>query len=81
MRTAVVCLVLSALVAVTLADPDLYSSGEHELNMETRQMIGELAARILRLARPASPIMTQKRNSELINSLLGLPKNMRNAGR
>ena len=43
-------------------------------------MIGELAGRILRLARPSS-LNTQKRNSELINSLLGLPKIMNDAGR
>ena len=45
------------------------------------QMIGELAGRILRLARPVSTMGTQKRNSELINSLLGLPKIMNDAGR
>ena len=44
-------------------------------------MISELASRILRLARPVSPLATQKRNSELINSLLGLPKIMNDAGR
>ena len=46
-----------------------------------RQMIGELATRIVRLARPTSPLGTQKRNSELNNALLGLPKIMNEAGR
>ncbi|XP_037088644.1 pigment-dispersing hormone 1 peptides-like [Pollicipes pollicipes] len=79
MRTGLVCLLLSVVVAAALAAPDRYSSDE--LDLGTRQVIGELAGRILRLARPASPLGTQKRNSELINSLLGLPKIMNDAGR
>ncbi|XP_043234865.1 pigment-dispersing hormone type 1-like isoform X1 [Amphibalanus amphitrite] len=79
MRTGIVCLLLSALVALALGAPDRYSSDE--LDLATRQMIGELAGRILRLARPASALGAQKRNSELINSLLGLPKIMNEAGR
>ena len=40
--------------------------------MPVQQMIGELASRILHLARPVSPMGKQKRNSEIINSIIGL---------
>ncbi|ROT62686.1 pigment dispersing hormone related peptide precursor 79 - penaeid shrimp (Penaeus sp.) [Penaeus vannamei] len=50
---------------------------------EQPQVVFELAAQILRVAQGPSAFVAgpHKRNSELINSLLGLPKVMNDAGR
>nr|XP_027233272.1 pigment-dispersing hormone type 1-like [Penaeus vannamei] len=48
-----------------------------------REVVSELAAQILRVAQGPSAFAAgpHKRNSELINSLLGLPKVMNDAGK
>ncbi|XP_069984569.1 pigment-dispersing hormone type 1-like [Penaeus vannamei] len=71
--------VLLVAVAVSLeraaADPNL--------KYFEREVVSELAAQILRVAQGPSAFAAgpHKRNSELINSLLGLPKVMNDAGK
>nr|XP_045597518.1 pigment-dispersing hormone A peptides-like isoform X1 [Procambarus clarkii] len=76
MRNAVVVLVLVAMVAVL--------ARAQELKYPEREVVAELAAQILRVAQGPWGTMAggpHKRNSELINSILGLPKVMNEAGR
>ena len=74
MRTGIICLLLSALVAVSLAIP------YHESDDDLALVVGDLASQILHLVRPVNTIGTQKRNSELINSLIAL-RNLTGVGR
>ena len=60
MRTGIICLLLSALVAVSLAIP------YHESDDDLALVVGDLASQIIHLVRPVNTIGTQKRNSELI---------------
>ncbi|KAK3879350.1 hypothetical protein Pcinc_016067 [Petrolisthes cinctipes] len=56
----------------------------HDLKYPEREMVAEMAAQILRVAQGSWPPTAggaHKRNSELINSILGLPKVMNDAGR
>ncbi|XP_042876488.1 pigment-dispersing hormone type 1-like [Penaeus japonicus] len=74
-------LVLAMLVMATVC---LQVSGAREDLMDfKREVVSELAAQILRVAEGPSAFVAgpHKRNSELINSLLGIPKVMNDAGR
>ncbi|XP_047481297.1 pigment-dispersing hormone type 1-like [Penaeus chinensis] len=78
MRTV---LVLAMLV---MASTCLQVSGAREdVGYFERELVSELAAQILRVAQGPSAFVAgpHKRNSELINSLLGIPKVMNDAGR
>ncbi|XP_027233264.2 pigment-dispersing hormone type 1-like [Penaeus vannamei] len=77
MRSAVV-VVLVVAMAVSLQLTLAQNSQVYE-----REVVSELAAQILRVAQGPSAFAAgpHKRNSELINSLLGLPKVMNDAGR
>ncbi|XP_064101868.1 pigment-dispersing hormone type 1 [Macrobrachium rosenbergii] len=73
-----------AALVVLVAVSTMVTSAQEELKYPERQVVAELAAQILRIARgPWGTVAagTHKRNSELINSLLGLPKVMTDAGR
>ncbi|XP_069984565.1 pigment-dispersing hormone type 1-like [Penaeus vannamei] len=77
MRSAVVVVLVVAMAVslqLTLAQ---------NLQVPERELVSELAAQILRVAQGPSAFVAgpHKRNSELINSLLGLPKVMNDAGR
>ncbi|XP_037781762.1 pigment-dispersing hormone type 1-like [Penaeus monodon] len=77
MRSAVVVVFLVAMAVslqLTLAV---------NLQYPERETVSELAAQILRVAQGPSAFVAgpHKRNSELINSLLGIPKVMNDAGR
>ncbi|XP_047481337.1 pigment-dispersing hormone type 1-like [Penaeus chinensis] len=77
MRSAVVVVLLVAMAVslqLTLAD---------NLQYPEREAVFELAAQILRVAQGPSAFVAgpHKRNSELINSLLGIPKVMNDAGK
>ncbi|XP_042876468.1 pigment-dispersing hormone type 1-like [Penaeus japonicus] len=77
MRGAVLVVLLVAMTAspqLTLAE---------DLKCFERELVSELAAQILRVAEGPSAFVAgpHKRNSELINSLLGIPKVMNDAGR
>nr|AJR16747.1 pigment-dispersing factor I precursor [Principapillatus hitoyensis] len=50
-----------------------------DLQPTDRQIIAELATKILKIAEDG--FANSKRNAELINSLLGLPKMMNDAGK
>ncbi|XP_063613039.1 pigment-dispersing hormone 1 peptides-like [Penaeus indicus] len=75
-----------AVVVMMAALTSAMSMPQGRLKYSDRELVAELAAQIVRvtggpwsvLAAAAAP---QKRNSELINSLLGLPKVMNDAGR
>ncbi|XP_047481336.1 pigment-dispersing hormone type 1-like [Penaeus chinensis] len=56
---------------------------QRNLRYSEREAVSELAAQILRVAQGPSAFVAgpHKRNSELINSLLGIPKVMTDAGR
>ncbi|ROT62689.1 Pigment-dispersing hormone type 2 [Penaeus vannamei] len=58
-------------------------NAQDDLKYFEREVVAELAAQILRVAQGPSAFVAgpHKRNSELINSLLGLPKVMNDAGR
>ncbi|KAG7158874.1 pigment-dispersing hormone 1 peptides-like isoform X2 [Homarus americanus] len=78
MRTAVAVaiLVLVAMTAVLIQ--------AQELKYPEREVVADMAAQILRVALgPWGSVaaVPRKRNSELINSLLGIPKVMNDAGR
>nr|XP_027233264.1 pigment-dispersing hormone type 1-like [Penaeus vannamei] len=77
MRSAVV-VVLVVAMAVGLQLTLAQNSQVYE-----REVVSELAAQILRVAQGPSAFVAgpHKRNSELINSLLGIPKVMNDAGR
>ncbi|XP_037781757.1 pigment-dispersing hormone type 1-like [Penaeus monodon] len=78
MRSTAV-IVLLVVVAVTL---HATVAGRNMKYFE-REAVSELAAQILRVAQGPSAFVAgpHKRNSELINSLLGIPKVMTDAGR
>ncbi|XP_042876487.1 pigment-dispersing hormone type 1-like [Penaeus japonicus] len=59
------------------------ASAEENLTYFEREVVSELAAQILRVAQGPSAFVAgpHKRNSELINSLLAIPKTMNDAGR
>ncbi|KAK3879349.1 hypothetical protein Pcinc_016066 [Petrolisthes cinctipes] len=72
---------LLVLVAVSV----VYVHG-HDLTSPEKEAVTEVAAQLLRVAcaplvSPVSPVHTTKRNSELINSLLGINRFMNDAGR
>ncbi|XP_069936905.1 pigment-dispersing hormone 1 peptides-like [Cherax quadricarinatus] len=72
---------LALLVAVIMSAA---ISEAQELKYPEREVVAELAAQILRVVHgPWSTVVPgpHKRNSELINSILGLPKVMNDAGR
>ncbi|XP_071534590.1 pigment-dispersing hormone type 1-like [Panulirus ornatus] len=78
MRSAV-ALVMLVMLAMAAA-----LTQAQELKYPEREVVAGLAAQILRVARgPAGypAVGPQKRNAELINSLLGIPKVMSDAGR
>nr|Q23755.1 RecName: Full=Pigment-dispersing hormone 1 peptides; Contains: RecName: Full=PDH precursor-related peptide 1; Contains: RecName: Full=Pigment-dispersing hormone 1; Short=PDH 1; Flags: Precursor [Callinectes sapidus]AAA67052.1 pigment-dispersing hormone I [Callinectes sapidus]UQI50356.1 pigment-dispersing hormone 1 [Callinectes toxotes] len=77
MRSSVI---VAVLVVVALAA--LLTQGQ-ELKYQEREMVAELAQQIYRVAQApwAAAVGPHKRNSELINSILGLPKVMNDAGR
>ncbi|XP_037781765.1 pigment-dispersing hormone type 1-like [Penaeus monodon] len=77
MRSAVVVVLLVAM------DVSLQLTLAENLQYPEREMVSELAAQILRVAQGPSAFVAgpHKRNSELINSLLGIPKVMNDAGR
>ncbi|XP_037781760.1 pigment-dispersing hormone type 1-like [Penaeus monodon] len=77
MRSAVV-VVLLVVMAVSLQ-----LTLAVNLQYPEREMVSELAAQILRVAQGPSAFDAgpHKRNSELINSLLGIPKVMNDAGK
>nr|QBX89064.1 pigment dispersing hormone 1 [Nephrops norvegicus] len=78
MRTAVAVAIL-VLVAMTAV-----LTRAQELKYPEREVVADMAAQILRVALgPWDTVATvpRKRNSELINSLLGIPKVMNDAGR
>ncbi|XP_069935831.1 pigment-dispersing hormone 1 peptides-like [Cherax quadricarinatus] len=72
---------LAVLVAVIVL---AVITGAQELKYPEREVVAELAAQILRVVHgPWYTVVPgpHKRNSELINSILGLPKVMNDAGR
>ncbi|XP_042876484.1 pigment-dispersing hormone type 2 isoform X1 [Penaeus japonicus] len=74
-------MVLAALVMAALS---LHVAvAQEDLKYFEREVVSELAAQILRVAQGPSAFVAgpHKRNSELINSLLGIPKVMTDAGR
>ncbi|XP_037781764.1 pigment-dispersing hormone type 1-like [Penaeus monodon] len=77
MRGAVVVILLVAMVV------SLQLTFAENLQYPEREMVSELAAQILQVAQEPSAFVAgpHKRNSELINSLLGIPKVMNDAGR
>ncbi|XP_047481380.1 pigment-dispersing hormone type 1-like [Penaeus chinensis] len=77
-RVAMLSLVVLAVTAVVLTE------AQREPTASKCQVATELAIQILQAVKGAHPGMAvgpHKRNSELINSLLGLPKFMIDAGR
>ncbi|ROT83930.1 pigment-dispersing hormone type 1 [Penaeus indicus] len=78
MRSAVVVALL-VMVAMSLQ----LTAAQEDLKYFEREVVAELAAQILRVAQGPSAFVAgpHKRNSELINSLLGIPKVMNDAGR
>ncbi|XP_027233271.1 pigment-dispersing hormone type 1-like [Penaeus vannamei] len=77
MRSAVVVVLVVAMAV------GLQLTAAESLKCSERELVSELAAQILRVAQGPSAFAAgpHKRNSELINSLLGLPKVMNDAGR
>ncbi|XP_027233263.1 pigment-dispersing hormone type 1-like [Penaeus vannamei] len=75
----VAVIVLLVVMAVALQA----ATAERNMKYFERELVSELAAQILRVAQGPSAFAAgpHKRNSELINSLLGLPKVMNDAGR
>ncbi|XP_063615863.1 pigment-dispersing hormone type 1-like [Penaeus indicus] len=78
MRSIAVVVVL-VVMAVGLQQ----AAADSNLKYFERELVSELAAQILRVAQGPSAFVAgpHKRNSELINSLLGIPKVMTDAGR
>ncbi|XP_047481334.1 pigment-dispersing hormone type 1-like [Penaeus chinensis] len=78
MRSAV-AVVLVAVMTLSLQETE----AERSLQYLERELVSELAAQILRVAQGPSAFVAgpHKRNSELINSLLGIPKFMNDAGK
>ncbi|XP_042876485.1 pigment-dispersing hormone type 2 isoform X2 [Penaeus japonicus] len=74
-------MVLAALVMAALS---LHVAvAQEDLKYFEREVVSELAAQILRVAQGPSAFVAgpHKRNSELINSLLAIPKTMNDVGR
>ncbi|XP_068214726.1 pigment-dispersing hormone type 1-like [Palaemon carinicauda] len=70
---------LVAIVAVALS---CYATAQEDLTNTERQVVAELAAQILRVSHgPWSAAEAHKRNSGMINSILGIPKIMSEAGK
>ncbi|XP_063615860.1 pigment-dispersing hormone type 1-like [Penaeus indicus] len=76
---SIAVIVLLAAVAMSLQA----TAAQRNLKYSEREAVFELAAQILRVAQGPSAFVggPHKRNSELINSLLGIPKVMTDAGR
>ncbi|XP_047481308.1 pigment-dispersing hormone type 1-like [Penaeus chinensis] len=74
--------VVAVLLVAVVMSLQQTASGDTLKHFE-RELVSELAAQILRVAQGPSAFVAgpQKRNSELINSLLGIPKVMNDAGR
>ncbi|XP_064102494.1 pigment-dispersing hormone type 1-like [Macrobrachium nipponense] len=73
--------VFAALV-VTVAAVSCFAAAEQDLLAAERQEMAELAARILRITLgPWSAAEAHKRNSGMINSILGIPRVMAEAGK
>ncbi|XP_037781756.1 pigment-dispersing hormone type 1-like [Penaeus monodon] len=74
--------VVAALIVAVVMNLQQTASGETLKHFE-RELVSELAAQILRVVQGPSAFVAgpHKRNSELINSLLGIPKVMTDAGR
>ncbi|XP_047481348.1 pigment-dispersing hormone type 1-like [Penaeus chinensis] len=74
--------VVAVLLVTVVMSLQQAASGETLKRFE-RELVSELAAQILRVAQGPSAFVAgpHKRNSELINSLLGIPKVMTDAGR
>ncbi|XP_042876482.1 pigment-dispersing hormone type 1-like [Penaeus japonicus] len=74
--------VVAALLVVVVMSLQETASGDTLKRFE-REVVSELAAQILRVAEGPSAFVAgpHKRNSELINSLLAIPKTMNDAGR
>nr|QNJ59905.1 pigment dispersing hormone 2 precursor [Carcinus maenas] len=75
------CVFVAVLVLVVLAD---HVTQGQELNVPQREAVATLAAHILKVIhapQEAAAGLPHKRNSELINSLLGLSRMMTQAGR
>ncbi|XP_042876473.1 pigment-dispersing hormone type 1-like [Penaeus japonicus] len=74
--------VVAALLVVVVMSLQQTASGDTLKRFE-REVVSELAAQILRVAEGPSAFVAgpHKRNSELINSLLAIPKTMNDAGR
>ncbi|XP_064104621.1 pigment-dispersing hormone type 1-like [Macrobrachium nipponense] len=71
-----VCL---ALVVVVLS---CYATAQEDLMIAERQVVAELAAQILRVAHGSwNAVEAHKRNSGMINSILGIPRVMAEAGK
>ncbi|XP_069936405.1 pigment-dispersing hormone 1 peptides-like [Cherax quadricarinatus] len=78
MHSSVMVVVLMVLVMATVF------TQAQDLKYPERQVVTELAAQIMRVAQgpwSTSLDLPTKRNSGLINSLLGIPKVMNDAGR
>nr|QNJ59906.1 pigment-dispersing hormone 3 precursor [Carcinus maenas] len=78
MRYSVVVAVLLVVVFSVL-----FTQGQ-ELNLPEREALANLAAHILKLVRSSPEVgagLPHKRNSEIINSLLGLNRLINDAGR
>ncbi|XP_076042154.1 pigment-dispersing factor [Oratosquilla oratoria] len=75
------CFVVLATLLVLLATAFTQSEAQEGFKYSDREVIADLAAQILRITRVPAFALPHKRNSELINSLLGLPKVMNDAGR
>ncbi|ROT62684.1 Pigment-dispersing hormone type 2 [Penaeus vannamei] len=76
------CFVVLAFLALAAMSLQV-ATAQDDLKYFEREVVAELAAQILRVAQGPSAFVAgpHKRNSELINSLLGLPKVMNDAGR
>ncbi|XP_066957366.1 pigment-dispersing hormone type 1-like [Macrobrachium rosenbergii] len=73
---------VAALVAMVIVILSCYSTAQEDLMTTERQVVAELAAQILRVAHgPWSAAEAHKRNSGMINSILGIPRVMAEAGK
>ncbi|XP_066957101.1 pigment-dispersing hormone type 1-like [Macrobrachium rosenbergii] len=72
---AVMVVMMAAICCMAAAQQD-------DLQITERQIVAELAAQILRVTHgPWGASVAQKRNSGMINSILGIPKVMAEAGK
>ncbi|XP_050711448.1 pigment-dispersing hormone 1 peptides-like isoform X5 [Eriocheir sinensis] len=74
---------MAVLMVVAIAALFTQGTQGQELKYQERETIAELARQIYRVVKGpwAAGVVSHKRNSELINSILGLPKVMNDAGR